>query len=167
MQEEAEMIAGETEPRFTPLERLRERREAIARERTTVMPVPGYGGELALVVRPVKWDDAKRIALRTERSKSSRKELYAQADTIIAATESIVIRDPETGSVSPLDPRADAVTFGSPELGEALGFQAGTAREAVFAVFSNDIAVSSVSSDITEWSAASGDDADEEFLGES
>lgn len=155
------------EERHTPLARLRERREAIAQQRTTVIPVPGYGGELALVIKPIKWDDAKRIALRVEKSKSHRKELMAQADTVIAATESIVIRDPDTGEVSPLDPGADAITFASPELGAALGFQAGSAREAVFQVFNNDIAVASVSSEISEWSAASGDDADEEFLGES
>ncbi len=150
------------------LARLRERREAIAAERTEVFPVPGYGGELALVARPISWDDAKKVAVRVEKSKSNRKELLAQMDTIILATSEIVLRDPETGKTMPLDPESDTpATFATEVVDKVLGFTANTARERVSLLFNNDLAVSRVCNEINEWMSESGDEVNKEFLGES
>src|SRR5437868_7015890 len=76
----------------TVLDQLKQRREAIAEDRAQHFDVPGYGGLLTVRMKPVSWDRLKQIGVAAEKDRDPRKELFAQANTIIAGTMELMVR---------------------------------------------------------------------------
>jgi hypothetical protein len=172
----------------TLLDGLRRLRDEAGSQRHEDFPVPGYRGRV--VIRAVYssdlWDRFKVIAKRVEKSKSQRKELYAQADSIVLATEQImVIKDGEPRPLGEAFPefvptpedREMPISWGDPVLCEMFDLRRPdgslissnenhTQREVLLAFFNNPLAVTNTHNQIAEWLQGSSED-DEVYLGES
>lgn len=123
----------------SPLERLRARREQLAREKTTDIDVAGYGGELVAryhLLDPLA--DGKEIGDRVSAQYPKQPEeqrYYALVDSLIRACDGLYLRN-EDGTVEAIDPEGQGVvTYSDPRLGAGLGFEATTARETVLELF--------------------------------
>jgi hypothetical protein len=143
------------------LDRIKARREDLRKERHLELEVPGYGGELVVRYRPVPWDGLREIARKVDRSNHPRKELNGQVDTLIAACDEVLIR--VEGDLQPIEDGQTTRFDGLPDL---LGYEATSARAAVFGLFNNDLAVVTAHNDLAEWMAGAEEEADEELLGE-
>lgn len=147
------------------LSTLKAKREAIARERHVDLDIPGYGGLLVVRCHPVGWEKLKEIGTAAEKDRHPKKELFAQANTLIAATDQLFIRD--GGKLKSPDPDGSVVRW-DPKLAELLDL--GTmnrARDILLAVFNNDVAVSLLHADFSEWNAVVNPEVDEDFSGNS
>lgn len=139
----------------TVIGRLRAKREALAREQTIDMPIPGYGGELVCRYRLLDpLTEGKEIGQRLQTQfpkKEQETELlhFVNVDTIVAACVGFFIKHPGSGDLHPLGDSADgmaglAPTYEDTQLAELLGFEAETARQAVVAVFGGNRAAVNV-----------------------
>ncbi len=118
------------------LGRLREQRESIRSEETLDLRVPGYDDlqvRYKLMSEKATEEVAKKIEA-AQRSGSGRKNLDAVADFLIAACDSVLVRDGD-GFECLVDDSGVPVRFDA-TLAEALGFESETARDIVLETFS-------------------------------
>lgn len=155
------------------LDSLRARRQAIAAEQTIDLFVPGYHGMLALRCGAITGQTQSRITERHTRSKAGDRDVSLNADLLIAACLDVVARadaDDDWKSLGEYDGQG-AVRIDE-RLVAILGLTPGarTARATLRALFalapSPDLAITSLTSDYTEWAAAVNEDVDETFSGE-
>lgn len=148
--------------------RLKEQHEQLQQERHLDLPIPGYNGDLVARYKPLDWDFFKKIGVRTEKSKNPRKELYAQADTLIESCEEIFAVDDKGVLVSlykVMDISGDEPVRYDERLAEAFGLKVGTARDSVFGLFNNDIAITNHHNEVAEWMQDTSGDSDGDFSG--
>jgi hypothetical protein len=146
--------------------RLRRRRDELGRERKPLdKEIPGYGGELVAQYGVVEWLTLRKIAERGEKSSAPRKDLLVQADTLVNACLGIFVK---VGTK--LTPVSELLDDGNEEpvryderLGQFLGFESKSARQALFATFRNDLAVSIHHNEVAEWMADNDPTGDEDF----
>ncbi len=148
----------------TPLDRIKGRLEELRQERHTEIDIPGYGGELVVRYRPVKWEALREIARRVEQSKSPRRELDGQASTLIDACQEVLIR--VDGKLEPIDPAEVHPVRFDQRLAALLDFEAESAREVLYGTFNNDLAVVTVHNELAEWMADADEEVNETFVGE-
>lgn len=147
------------------LDELRERRAEIGSDRTMDLEVPGYDGLLVVRYRRLEWDEISKIATKTEKSKNPRRILLHQVDVLIAACEQVLIV--HEGSLKPINEAFpelgdEPVRYDVP-LANALGFQAGSAREVVLGLFKLELAVVGHHTDLLEFFGTSSAEADRDF----
>lgn len=143
----------------TLLTRLRERRAALGAARTTDLDVPGYDGAIVVRYKWVPYEEMAKAGRKLAKIKDdTRQQLAAAADTLVMCCESILLRVEDD-----LQPLAEH--FGDEALGEALGFEAETARRAVFELFRNDYAVLQQAVEVSAWLQGESPEVDEEFAG--
>jgi len=159
-----EEAAGARTDNGSLLSRIRERRAQLQEERHLDLDIPGYDGMLVARYRPLPWDEVKKIGEKVEKSKNPRKELYAMADVLVRACDSIWFRDPETNELRPVQ-SGEPVRYDD-RLAEALGFTADSARQVLLATFNNDLAVTAHHMEAAEWMQASDVEVNEDLLGE-
>jgi hypothetical protein len=167
---EAQKESQETaEKKLSPdnlLTTLRSRRQEIGEAKSVDLEVPGYDGALVIRYGKVDWDELRRIAGKAQKSKSPRRELNAQADTLVAACQEVLIRvGEELLPITEAFPEADTgepVRFDD-RLAKALEFEAPNARAVVFGTYNNDLAVTLAHNDLTEWMRNSNQEEDEDF----
>lgn len=147
------------------LERLKRRREQLGADRTEVFDIPGYNGELAARYKPVDFEMLKKLLNKIDRSKNPRIELLVMADILIMACDEILVR--ADGKLGPLDPKADEPVRYDDRLAEFFGFEAANARQVVFGVFNNDIAIPSHHKEVLDWMQGVTQENTEDLLGES
>lgn len=168
--DEVEAESNGHQPGGSALDRLRARRVELQKDRTTILDIPGWQGMLVGQFRPVPWDDLKKIAKRAEKmSNNPRVELIAQTDTILAATDMLMVR--EDGELTPMH-ELDEVDYPEPirfdaKLAEILELgEVKSARNALWRVFNNDLAVTAFHNELMEWQRNADEEVDEEMLGE-
>lgn len=151
--------------------RLRRRREQLQLDRSEKFDVPGYEGVLVCEYRPVPWEKTREIVKRIQKIKDP-DEIVIAADLLINACVRFYSRDGD--DLKPLEDVFDLgdepVRYG-PKLGEALGFEAETARQALFGIFpplakgGADVILAHVE-DVRDWSLLKDSQVDEDLLGE-
>lgn len=153
------------------LDQLRVIREELGKARETALEVPGYEGLLFVKYQYVDgmWDEMKKIGQAVEKSKNPRKELYGQADTLLFACKEVVVYQPERADADengycPILPNQGVTKFDE-NLAEALGFEAKTAREVLFGVFRNHLAISKQHNELMDWAASNQRDLDKDTEG--
>lgn len=151
--------------------RLRQKRQQLAAQKTVDLPVAGYGGEL--VVRYQLLDplvEGKEVGDRVAQQfkgpeHDADRVYYMLVDSLIAACVGFYIKD--AGDLVELDPeQLGAMTWSDDRLGDFLGFQAGSARDAVLQVFAgNRIAVTRHAAALQRWMGDTSGELDTGTLG--
>lgn len=164
-----------TQTGSSPLDRMRAKRARRAAQTTRDFEVPGFDGELVVRYRILDpLTDGKEIGQRIqqqfgEADQEAEAIHFAQIDTLLAACVGFYAKEPD-GQV-PLGrlldtPQEMAPTYADPELAEALGFEADSARDAVVAVFGgNRIAVNAHAVAVQTWMAGGLDGLNQGLLG--
>jgi len=151
-------------------ERLRQKRKAIADRKEVDLPIPGYNNELVATYKMLPWEQIRAIIRRMEKSKGvgDRRELYAQADTLVEACTQIRYRDPSRPVDDQLIPLIEGETVRYDEkLAEVLDFPYARPRQCLLETFKNDFAISVHHGELIEWMQGAEDETDQEFVGES
>lgn len=164
-----ELAQGAPEQSGAPgslLSKLRAQRDAIGRDLETVLDVPGHHGLLAVKYRLLPF---RRVNQMTEATGGGdpNAELNTAAELLAEACAEILVRDPDTDALLPLDPDHGPTRFDAHAL-RLFGIEvpAGAKpRDVVRLIFNRDYAVMSVQSDLVDWMRASHAVADEEFAG--
>ena len=158
------------------IDKLKQRRQEITEDRPPLyVLVPEYGGDIALRFRMVDWKEVYRLRKQMEaKEKAGRSddaELDAQTDLICRACTGVVWRDRDAPDDDPSDGWRD---FENPvrldgSLGALLGFEAGTARQALTGLLGRDAAmkVGSIHGKLATWLGYNEEEVAEEFVGES
>lgn len=160
------------------LTRLKAKRERIREERRLFLDVPGYGGEIVAEYRPLSWDTLNKIGTKAEKSKSDRKALMAHADTIATACVELHVQKPGDPSTRiPIGRMLEAGNAGftwdgepirfDHQLARGFEFKATSARQAVFDLFNDEVAVTTHHNELAEWMQDTDVNDDEAFEGES
>lgn len=153
------------------LENLRRRRESLAADATTLLDVPGYGGLLTVRYRTLDAKAIKQIGKRAESAgrlsgDEATAELNGGVDQIAASCVEVLVRDQETGALSPIDPSGEPRRFDR-RLAELLGFEAENGRQVVYGVFGPDMHIMGTVKELTEWQTGASREVDEALAGES
>lgn len=145
---------------------LRKRREQIGQAHECTLEIPGYGGELFCRYKKLEFDDIQRISRRTQESKNPLAALNGQADFLIQACETLLIKKPDgtTVPMQELYPELgdEPIRFDD-RLGKALGYEASSARQAVLGLFNNDLALNDQANDLMLWMRSSEREVEEDF----
>lgn len=167
-----EGAAEPTEERISPLQQLKDRREAIANAQTLRLQVPRWEDpEIYVEYGPAAHDSIRRGQLRLENYKGRNRpeeELNANADLLIRHCLRIVaVIDGQEYSLDPADPHGEPTKFDA-ELAANLGLPDGaTARQACRKLFITDGDLAAHATALIRWSGYRGEQVDEEFQGES
>jgi hypothetical protein len=156
------------EPAKNLLDQLREERRQGMEDMETLIPVPGYE-QIPLLIQYRMMDGHEMDKIGRKVVKQSRdrwtRNLMAAIDVMISAATGVFVE--MGGEVQPLTYNREPITGYTPELAEALNFQANTAREVVIGVFQNkDMHIANHSMRLQRWFGDSTTAVDEEFLGE-
>lgn len=151
-------------------DRLKQRRKENAEEaatggRTLVVAIPGYNNELFVrfTYTADAWDRLKKIGQRAMKSRHPRKELHAAADTLVFAATDILVSEDGGMTLAPYNETGEPVAFDTELVGLMDLPACKTAREVVFNVFNNDLAVQAMSNKVSEWMQGESEDDDEDF----
>lgn len=127
--------------------RMQERREQLERSQSTFMDIPGYDDLICVAYRAIGWQRINKIVdgVAGERDPSLR-QLYAAADTLIAAREQVYEVTPE-GTLRAIDASWHDLCEGA---GVALPEDA-TERVALLALFEVDSRVMSHYGEYERW----------------
>lgn len=157
----------DSEPLPSVIDEIKRKREELSKKKTIVLEVPGYGGYLAVRYKVIDRDQLLKLFKRLEQAKG-KEEIEGNADLLIRCCSEILVRQGEEKEWEPIDPGGESTTFNSESLRDLLGFEAGTAREAVFGLFSPDGAQPTACFTHVEaiGQFLNGQNVDEELLGE-
>lgn len=164
--------AGALEPEAGGLlDNLRRRRESLAADATTLLDVPGYGGLLTVRYRTLDAKAIKQIGKRAESAgrlsgDEATAELNGGVDQIAASCVEVLVRDADTGNLSPIDPSGEPRRFDR-RLAELLGFEAENGRQVVYGVFGPDMHIMGTVKELTEWQTGASREVDDALAGES
>lgn len=158
----------EEEPAKNLLDQLRQERRESMENMETLIPVPGYDNiPLLIQYRMMDGHEMDKIGRKVIKQTRDRwtRNLMAAIDTMISAATGVFIE--VGGEVQPLTLNRQPILGYTPELAEALGFKAATAREVVIGTFQNkDMHIANHSMRLQRWFGDSSAAVDEEFLGE-
>ena len=157
-----ELAEGDQSPESL-FDQLAQKHKELAETRTTDIPVPGYDGEppnLFIRYRLLAGEEITRIGdkvLRETKNKWER-NLFAAADTMIAACEGIMVSlSGKVEDAQPLTWRGQPVRTFGPDLAEALQYQSelpptATHRDVLLGLFAgNDVALAQHSVQLNRW----------------
>jgi hypothetical protein len=155
----------------TMLDRLREKRSNLGAKRTVTIDVPGYDGELGVRYQWKPYEELARRGQALQKVKDpTKRDMLAAADTLIALCDEVVIQaesDPradEKGWAPLTDEGDDPIKFDE-YLADKLGYEATSAREAVFGLFNNDYAVLNQAMTLSVWLQDTTQEVDSDFSG--
>lgn len=164
-------IAADKKP-DSGLESLRQKREAIATNQFTDLPVPGYDGSPPyLYVRYglLKGPDIKRITDKVMRETKDQwdRQMLSSIDAMVEACQGFFIDYDDGRGRQPLTLHGEPILNYGPEIAEALGIEdAASARKVVKEVFgNNDVALAAHNIQISRWMSNTAIKVDEEYLG--
>lgn len=157
------------------LDRLRQVRADAASDYRYDLLVPGYRGLVAIRCKPIPGRTSSQLATRLVKSKSPEAAFEMAADTLIAACEEVIVRSKSED---------DWQTLGSLNGGEPVGIgtelvellqleprEGGRSREVVRSLFglapSPELALGGLVGEYLAWAAASDEELDEAFAGNS
>lgn len=158
-------------------ERIAARRRNLQGKRTLLLPIPGFQEELWVRFKPVPWEILEKIANKTEKSKSRRKLLHAQADTLVAACDEVLVM-PQNGEteadlkrIQDLDPEFSDnepnIRFDQ-ELAKYLVIddaRIDSARDVLYAVIPDGMALAVFHNEVADWQQSADVDVDNELPG--
>lgn len=148
------------------LDRIRQRREALKASKTLDLVVPGYQGDVAVRYRLVEDDAFEKLA----QDATDGKNIEANLDLLIRACESVLARNPETGSLEAIEDEEGPIVGFDLRLAQDLGFEAETAREVVRGLFSPEgaqpMAFFQHAGALTQWLSGNERGVDRALLGE-
>lgn len=154
------------------LEALRQKREAIASNQFTDLPVPGYDGEPPyLYVRYglLTGPEIKRITDKVMRETKDQwdRQMLSSIDAMVESCQGFYIDYDDGLGRRPLTLGGEHITSYGPEIAEALGIEdASSARKVVKEVFgNNDVALAAHNIQISRWMSNTSTKVDEEYLG--
>jgi hypothetical protein len=148
-------------------ERLKKRREAIAKPRFTTIPIPGYGGYLLAKYKVVPWEAVSKIAQRAERADDDpRTILNSQIDMMVIACEGLYTQNGPGQPEALMDDTGQIMKYDK-RLSDSMGFEATSAREVVVGLFVEEFMISVHHTKLLEWMQREAIELDEEFVGES
>lgn len=153
------------------LANLKDKREA-ASNKETYITIPGYDGDppiLKAKYRLIDSNEIDKIATRVQKESgdSLTRQVLGAVDTLIAACDGFYV-DVGDGELQPfVDPDTDAHVAGyNQDLANLLQYEANTAREVVFGLFSNnEIAIMQHNIKLSMWMSNTSRDVDNDFLG--
>lgn len=154
----------------SPMDELRALRRDFADHATFDVDIPGYRGKLVARYRSVDFKVTEAIARRADKSRSPRKLIEAAADSLIAMCDEILWFDGEK-----LEPANVAFETGDTpvrydqQLAGILDIDtggSGSARAVLFATFPTDSSVLAHYGEVSEWDKGTGEEVDDDFLGE-
>jgi hypothetical protein len=156
----------------SPLDRLREKRQAaVAKQSTTIeMPLPSYGGMLVVRYKRMEWEAVTKLVRAIRGAEDHTTELLASADLLIRPCETILIR--VDGELVPLNEATEGFGPEPVRFDERLAQACGvptpddgqlTARQVVINVIADDFALVEHSNRVLEWLTGIEDGADEDF----
>lgn len=160
---------GEVDSTGSILDELRGRREAIADDLATVLPVMVFEGKLAVHYRLLEWKRTQEFAQRVQRAqgRDPLADLNASASLISEATLGVMIPDPDQQGTPPedapltwgwksIDPTGDPIRFEHRLLElfriDTAGLPAKVkGRDIVRLIFNRDHAVTAHAQTLLEW----------------
>lgn len=130
------------------------------------LEIPGFKGLVMARFKPYNLSKTERKAdvLRKRMEAGDAILLDAACDTLVDACVGIFVRHTKEGEWIPLDDE-EPITF-EPRLGEALGFEAKTARGVVKQLFATEQAITGMAIAVNNWLQDVTKEVDEEYLGE-
>jgi len=154
------------------IDALRQQREILAEQRTTLIPIPGYDSPGLLVeYHLLDGHDLERIQRRVFQSTKDRwtRQLWVAVDVMIEAASGVYYTQNGSTEPQPLIGAGDVQIAGyNNALAEMLGLQgAESARMVVIGTFAGrELAIARHSIRLQAWMSGENADVDEEFLGE-
>lgn len=145
--------------------------DQVAARHTYDLDVPGYFGRMVLRLAPVNSRKTKAIRDRWAGSKSPDRDFNLNADTLIAATQQVLVRREPDDPLQPLaDDDGDPIGLDD-RLATILGLPAESkAREVLLALFgrahSPDVAVEAAGGEYMLWLTGETEQVREDVLGE-
>lgn len=144
------------------LEQLAAKREVVARNKETFVPVPGYDREPPLLLmryRLLEGPEINRIGDKIKREVRGAwdRQLMVAVDTLIAACQGVYVDLEGDGKPKPLTLGGEPILGFNEELAKALKFDGElsdppTARSVVFGLFAkNDVALSKHAFMLSSW----------------
>ena len=118
------------------LGKIREARQKIAARKDLLLVVPGYDNLVAVRYQTLSPAELDIITTRIQKANEKGDLMAANADLLIRSCKEIVGRTDASGEWEPVLGEGTTTTFASGTLAEALGEQASTSREEVYALFS-------------------------------
>jgi hypothetical protein len=153
------------------LQRARQKFSEVQEDRRLEIAIPGFGGELVAVFKPLDFEFQRRQVIRTQRSQDPRRELWMACDSLADSCVGIYGKDilGDGHLVTLTDgqvPRFDIYLVDIfPEIGDSNDPNL-SARKVIRKVFINDLAVMAAYQNLSDWTAGSAGDAQEVFSGE-
>lgn len=180
---EADARREDAMPSGSLLGRVRQHHDALTKKRTLEKAIPGYGGDLVAVYKPVDWEIIDGITERARKSSSKRADLLAACDILAQTCDHILVRD-HAGEHGPagnlvsvalaeelrerIDP--DTPVRYDPNLAAALQITGRSAREVIIALFradladsGNDVLLMNHQGEVVDWIRQAESEADGDF----
>lgn len=139
-------------------ERLKNRDLHLDYEVPGYEPAPGEPSDLVVRFNPAPY----AVVVQYQWTFDEDELLQLDADAVVKACREILVRG--EGKLEPLV-KGETTTFA--DVDAALGFQADTAREAVFELFPTELAVGEAANRLVRWSRTAHRQADEDLAGKS
>lgn len=165
-----EAVAPDSDaPAGSILDQLRDKRRALSQDKTKVIDVAGYGGQLAVEYGRMDYDELSPLLNKMAKVKSSQAELNIMTDVLVRACRSVLVRPEDGGKLTALNEVVpefgdDPVRYDK-RLAEAceLKVDATRARLICQGLFNNDLALVAHSNELIEWMKDSEEEASEDF----
>ena len=166
--ETPEVDLDEAPQMSSSIERIRSYRQELADETTIDINVPGYHDELKISFKAIPAVEAERIMRQITKNKGA-KAAKAACDLLIRCCDEILLKQ-DDGSFEALRTERGPIRF-EPALGEAFGFSADSARNAVMGLYApnekRDLVVVDQANTVFNWMQGRLSELDKELLGES
>ncbi len=149
------------------LNAIRSKRQAMSKDRKTIIDIPGYDGMLVAEYRVIPYDQMSKLMNKAASAKDSQGELNAVTDVLVRACHQILVRD-ESGKLEPLNEAVpefgdDPVRYDL-RLAQAAEVTGDRARLICQNVFNNDLALVDHNNTLVEWMKSSEREEADTFL---
>lgn len=149
------------------LDRLREQRQAVGDDLDTIIDVPGQNHLLAVRYQLLHFRRANQLGKQLLNESNPDVQLNFAADFLAEACLEVLVRDPETDELQPIDPGHGPTKFDGHllalfEIPAAPGLRP---RDVVKLVFNRDFAVMDTYDQLARWMTKTNSEVNEEFSG--
>jgi hypothetical protein len=156
------------EPPADVLDSLRQQRAELTENTTTLISIPGYERPVLLAqYRLMDGVELNKIARKVQKQSRDQwqRQIFAATDVLIAGCTGFYVDKNDGEGPQPLTVNGDPVDGYSPPLAEGLGFNATTAREVLFGVFTNnELAIAAHSMRYQRWLGNTNAEVDLDFF---
>lgn len=146
------------------LAQMKQKRQRIRDERHYDLDIPGYNGDLVSRHKPLDWEVMKQIGERASKMNHPKKELAGHADIIAQSCIGVFARN--KGELVPFGEiigQPDMTVRFDPTLANAFDFHARSAREVVYGIFNDELAITAAYGKLDEWMGDTDREDDELF----